>query len=72
MEGKIFQVSTLQALSLGYTRAVITVGQLCGHGNIGLGTFEDVDGEMILLDGMCFRAQVSDFLKRLFRMFCKP
>ena len=59
MEGKIFQVSTLQALSLGYTRAVITVGQLCGHGNIGLGTFEDVDGEMILLDGMCFRAMAD-------------
>ena len=26
------------------------------HGNIGLGTFKDVDGEMIVLDGSCYRA----------------
>ena len=53
---KIFQVSTLQALALGYSRAVITVSELMKHGCIGLGTFEDVNGEMIVLDGKCFRA----------------
>lgn len=49
---KIYQVSTLQALALGYTRPVITVEELLRHGSIGLGTFEDVNGEMIVLDGM--------------------
>lgn len=53
---KMYQVSTLQALALGYARAVIDVGELLTHGNIGLGTFEDVDGEMILVDGECYRA----------------
>ncbi len=53
---KIFQVSTLQALMLGYSRAVIPVSELLRHGNIGLGTFTDVDGEMIVLDGICYRA----------------
>lgn len=53
---KIYQVSTLQALALGYTRPVITVEELLRHGSIGLGTFEDVNGEMIVLDGECFRA----------------
>ena len=53
---KLFQVSTLQALMLGYTRSVIPVSELLGHGNIGLGTFTDVDGEMIVLDGTCYRA----------------
>ena len=53
---KMFQVSTLQALALGYSRAVINVGELMRHGNIGLGTFEDVNGEMIVLDGHCYRA----------------
>ena len=53
---KIYQVSTLQALALGYSRAVITVGELIEHGDLGLGTFEDVNGEMIVLDGECFRA----------------
>ena len=53
---KMFQVSTLQALMLGYTRSVTHVSELLGHGNIGLGTFTDVDGEMIVLDGVCYRA----------------
>ena len=53
---KMFQVSTLQALMLGYTRSVIHVSELLGHGDIGLGTFTDVDGEMIVLDGVCYRA----------------
>ena len=52
----MYQVSTLQALALGYTRAVITVGELKKHGDIGLGTFEDVNGEMIFIDGVCCRA----------------
>ena len=41
---KMFQVSTLQALAMGYTKAVITVEELLKHGSIGLGTFENVDG----------------------------
>ena len=53
---KMYQVSTLQALMLGYSRAVIPVSELLEHGNIGLGTFTDVDGEMIVLDGTCYRA----------------
>ena len=57
MENKMFQVSTLQALVAGYTRSVITVQELESMGNVGLGTFEGVDGEMILLDGVCYRAR---------------
>ncbi len=52
----MFQVSTLQALALGYSRAVINVAELMRHGDIGLGTFEDVNGEMIVIDGHCYRA----------------
>lgn len=52
----MFQVSTLQSLALGYTRAVMTVGELMQHGETGLGTFEDVNGEMIVIDGKCYRA----------------
>ncbi len=57
MEQKIYQVSTLQALSMGYSRSVVSVEELLRHGDIGLGTFEDVNGEMILLDGKCYRAE---------------
>lgn len=53
---KMFQVSTLQALVLGYSKAVINVGELLTKGDTGLGTFEDVNGEMIVMDGHCYRA----------------
>lgn len=56
MDERMFQVSTLQSLALGYTRAVMTVGELMQHGETGLGTFEDVNGEMIVIDGKCYRA----------------
>ena len=56
MQNKMYQVSTLQALALGYSRAVINVEELLNEGDIGLGTFEDVNGEMIMMDGHCFRA----------------
>lgn len=54
---KFYQISTLQALSLGFSKSVVTVEELLRHGNLGLGTFEDVDGEMIVLDGKCYRAK---------------
>lgn len=53
---KIYQVSTLQALAMGYTKHVVTVKELLEHGDTGLGTFENVDGEMIVADGHCYRA----------------
>jgi acetolactate decarboxylase len=55
-ENKMYQVSTLQALALGYTRKVINVGELILKGDTGLGTFEDVNGEMIMMGGHCYRA----------------
>ena len=56
MDNKMYQVSTLQALALGYSRAVISAGELIKEGDTGLGTFEDVNGEMIVMDGHCYRA----------------
>lgn len=56
MENRMYQVSTLQALALGYSRAVIRVSELLQKGDTGLGTFEDVNGEMIVMDGHCYRA----------------
>ena len=58
-ENAMYQVSTLQALAMGYSRSVVNVAELLQHGDTGLGTFEDIDGEMILLDGVCCRARVD-------------
>lgn len=56
MDNKMYQISTLQALALGYTRAVISAEELLKEGDTGLGTFEDLNGEMIVMDGQCYRA----------------
>jgi acetolactate decarboxylase len=52
----LFQVSTSSALVQGVFDGTITVSQLKGHGDFGLGTFSGLDGEMILIDSTCLRA----------------
>jgi len=56
MNETIYQISTLNALALGYTRKVVDIAELLSHGDTGLGTFENLDGEMIVVDGHCYRA----------------
>ena len=52
----LYQVSTLQALMLGDYTGAITVDELLTHGDTGLGTFDGLDGEMIVLDGVAYKA----------------
>jgi len=53
----IFQVSTSGAIVQGLYQGCVTVADLRRHGDVGLGTFEDLDGEMILIDGRCYQAR---------------
>lgn len=53
----LFQVSTSTALVEGVYRGAMTVDALLAHGDFGLGTFEGVDGEMIVLDGRCWQVR---------------
>ena len=53
----MFQVSTSGALIEGLYQGAMTVGDLRRHGDTGLGTFEELDGEMILVDGHCYQAR---------------
>jgi acetolactate decarboxylase len=53
----LFQVSTTTALVEGIYRGAVTVAQLLQHGDLGLGTFEGIDGEMVILDGRCFQVR---------------
>jgi acetolactate decarboxylase len=53
----LFQVSTLDALLQGIYGASMTVGELRQHGDFGLGTYEGVDGEMVLLDGRFYQVR---------------
>jgi len=55
-QSSLFQVSLLQALSLGDYHGTATIDELKKHGDIGLGTFDGLDGEMIMLDGIVYKA----------------
>ena len=55
----IFQTSTIDALLDGAYDGEVTFGELREHGDLGLGTFEACDGEMIAIDGGFFRAAVD-------------
>ena len=47
----LFQVSTLDALTLGLYGGLYPIGALKQQGDFGLGTFEGIDGEMTILNG---------------------
>jgi acetolactate decarboxylase len=47
----LFQVSTLDALTLGLYQGTYSIGALKQQGDFGLGTFEGIDGEMTILNG---------------------
>jgi len=51
----LYQVSTAGALVEGVYQGAVSVGVVREHGDFGLGTFEDLDGEMIVLDGHVHR-----------------
>jgi acetolactate decarboxylase len=55
--GTLYQVSTLQALMEGAYDGVVTCGELRRHGDLGIGTFAGLDGEMVLVDGQVFQVR---------------
>jgi acetolactate decarboxylase len=61
----IYQVSTLGALSKGVMVGDTTCGQLVRHGNVGLGTFNAMDGEMVVLDGAVYQVPTSGVPRRM-------
>lgn len=52
----VYQVALLQSLTQGYYDGIIKVSDLKKHGDTGIGTFEGVNGEMIVIDGKIYQA----------------
>ena len=52
----MYQVSLLQGLTYGDYCGSVTVEELKQHGDIGIGTFDGLNGELIMLDGEIYRA----------------
>ena len=55
----LFQASTIGALLEGAYDGDLSFDELAEHGDLGLGTLNDLDGEMIALDGRFYRADVD-------------
>jgi acetolactate decarboxylase len=53
----LFQVSTSGALVAGVDDREVSVKVLLEHGDFGLGTFADLDGEMAVIDGRAYQIQ---------------
>ncbi len=52
---EVFQTSLMSALLDGIYDGEMTVAELLGHGNFGLGTFNSLDGEMIAVNGVAYQ-----------------
>jgi len=53
----LYQVSTATALVEGIYQGAVQVAALREHGDLGLGTFESLDGEMVVVDGHFFQVR---------------
>ncbi|HEY2436119.1 MAG TPA: acetolactate decarboxylase, partial [Solirubrobacteraceae bacterium] len=56
---ELFQASTVEALLGGAFDGDLTVGELLEHGDLGLGTLNALDGELIVIDGQAWRADLD-------------
>jgi acetolactate decarboxylase len=58
------QVSAIDALLAGAYDGQMPVRRLLTHGDLGLGTFHALDGEMIVLDGAAWQARADGTVRR--------
>jgi len=63
--GVAFQTSTIAALLDGAYDGDMTLGEVLRHGDLGLGTVQALDGELIVLDGEPWRAGADGRVTRL-------
>ncbi|MHC1602131.1 MAG: acetolactate decarboxylase [Methermicoccaceae archaeon] len=53
------QVSTINALLSGAYDGVLPCGELKNYGDLGLGTFDALEGEMVVLDGVVYQVKTD-------------
>lgn len=52
--GTVHQVSTIEALSCGHFKDTTTIGELLEKGGFGLGTINDLNGELAVVDDVAY------------------
>jgi len=63
--GVLWQAATLDGLMAGAYEGFVPLAELPRHGDLGLGTFHALDGEMILLDGTVWQAAADGSVRAM-------
>jgi acetolactate decarboxylase len=61
----LFQVSTSGALVQGVYERAVSANLLLQHGDFGLGTFENLDGEMVVLEGAVYQVRSDGTVRKI-------
>jgi acetolactate decarboxylase len=61
-EHALFQTSTIDALLDGHFDGDVTIAELLERGNLGLGTLNGCDGELVVVDGRAWQAHLDGSL----------
>jgi acetolactate decarboxylase len=60
----VWQTSSIDALLDGAYEGDLTVGELAAHGDLGIGTVQHLDGEMVVLDGEFYTVKADGSVRR--------
>lgn len=68
----VWQTSSIDALLDGAYEGDVTIGDLEAHGDLGIGTVQHLDGEMVVIDGDAFTVKVDGSVHREAPSTCTP
>lgn len=57
--GKLFQHGTIGALMAGFSEGSLTIEALLKEGDIGIGTLHQLDGELVIVDGVAYQVKID-------------
>ena len=69
---ELFQTSTIEALLGGAFDGDVTLSEILEHGDLGLGTLNGLDGELVVIDGQAWKANADCTLIRAPRSAMTP
>jgi acetolactate decarboxylase len=68
----LYQVAPFNTFSAGAYSAFVSYGELAKHGDFGIGTFDNLNGEMVALDGKFYQIAVDGKPKQVDATYMAP
>jgi acetolactate decarboxylase len=72
MSTSLYMTSPINAIIEGLYEAKTTMAQLKQRGDFGIGTFNDLDGELVLIDGIVYRLDIDGKAHPVEDSVCTP